>query len=432
MPHFVVIWAKHEPRRVGEIGRVPNRGLLGRSSPREPQDDPRIEFFRQRPVGLEPTGQLASPTLSRRQWRVASKGDTIVVRSTGKQRLLHNGLPGAECAAKPGDVVSVEGVISFLIEERPLGGLGGRVPLHAFGEADQLGMVGEHPGTWELRRVLHEVGASDRHVLVLGASGVGKELAARGVHLASSRAQHALVSRNAATIPASLVEAELFGHAANFPNAGMPARPGLIGSAHGTILFLDEIAELNEAQQANLLRVLDAGEYQRLGEDRIRHSDFRLIAATNRPPSELKHDFVARFAERIEINDFNTRRSDIPLLIEHLLRNVVSSTRCPSQALVEQLTRHHYTTNARELERLLRMALRDAAGDSIHPSSEWTLGLDLPTIKREPGQGEVREALQQHASVHAAALALGLPSRYALYRLMKKWNITTTATDGEH
>lgn len=83
----------------------------------------------------------------------------------------------------------------------------------------------------------------------------------RALHRASRRAAGKWLARNAATIPAGLVEAELFGNAANYPNAGMPARNGLVGAADGGTLFLDEIGELGEAQQANLLRVLDSGEY---------------------------------------------------------------------------------------------------------------------------------------------------------------------------
>src|SRR5262249_47887878 len=122
-----------------------------------------------------------------------------------------------------------------------------------------------------------------------------------------------------------LLDAELFGHAKNYPNQGMPERLGLIGEADGGTLFLDEFAELPQAHQAHLLRVLDAGEYQRLGEGRRRTSFFRLIAATNRDPASLKHDVLARLILRIETPRLDECRDDIPLLARHLLRTMASS-----------------------------------------------------------------------------------------------------------
>src|SRR5690348_15490748 len=127
------------------------------------------------------------------------------------------------------------------------------------------------------------------HVLLTGASGTGKELAARAIHALSKRSGQRLVARNAATLPESLIDAELFGNAKNYPNPGMAERAGLVGQADGSTLFLDEIAELPSSSQAHLLRVLDDGEYHRLGDGLARRSDFRLVAATNRDVSSLKH-----------------------------------------------------------------------------------------------------------------------------------------------
>ena len=162
------------------------------------------------------------------------------------------------------------------------------------------------------------------HVLITGASGVGKELAARAVHALSARADGPWVSRNAATLPDGLADAEFFGNAANYPNPGMPERPGLVGEAAGGTLFLDEIGELSEPLQAKLLRVADAGEYQRLGEATPRHADFVLVGATNRDPSSLKHDLAARFPVRLHVPGLAERREDIPLIAEALLQRAVA------------------------------------------------------------------------------------------------------------
>src|SRR5262249_46286359 len=151
-----------------------------------------------------------------------------------------------------------------------------------FGRADADGFVGESPAAWDLRDRLAFIGPQAGHVLLVGESGVGKELAARALHARSRRSRRPLVSRNAATLPEALIDAELFGHARDYPNAGMPERAGLVGEADGGTLFLDEIGELPEARQAHLLRLLDGGEYQRLGDPRVRRADVRFIAATNR------------------------------------------------------------------------------------------------------------------------------------------------------
>src|SRR4029077_9274313 len=127
-------------------------------------------------------------------------------------------------------------------------------------------------------------------VVIAGQSGSGKELVAQAIHALSGRADRRLVSRSAATLPEALIDAELFGNAKNYPNPGMVERSGLIGEAHGSTLFLDELGELPHAAQAHLLRVLDGGEYQRLGEAQARVSDFRLVVATNRILSSLKPD----------------------------------------------------------------------------------------------------------------------------------------------
>jgi two-component system nitrogen regulation response regulator GlnG/two-component system response regulator HydG len=158
-------------------------------------------------------------------------------------------------------------------------------------------MIGESPAAWDLREQLAAGAVQGAHVLLLGESGAGKELAARALHALSARSAGPFVARNAATIPDSLVDAELFGTAKNYPNSGSPERVGLVGEADGGHLMLDEIGELSDVHQAHLLRLLDrGGEYHRLGESHTRLSDLRLIAATNRYPASLKHDLLARFA----------------------------------------------------------------------------------------------------------------------------------------
>ena len=147
----------------------------------------------------------------------------------------------------------------------------------------------------------------------------------------------------------------------------------MVGQADGSSLFLDELAELPQAAQAHLLRVLDQGEYHRLGEASARRSDFRLIAATNRDPASLKADLFARLILRIGVPDLDARRDDVPLLVRHIIRRaaragdelarrlVADGQRDPEREIaievMRELLARRYPLNVRELESTLWQAL---------------------------------------------------------------------------
>jgi two-component system nitrogen regulation response regulator GlnG/two-component system response regulator HydG len=333
-------------------------------------------------------------------------------------------------------------------------------------------MVGESAAAWKLRRSVEVIARRTGHVLVLGASGTGKELVAAAVHARSARSERSLVARNAATIPEGILDAELFGNAKNFPNPGMAERPGLIGQAHGSTLFLDEFAELPRALQAHLLRVLDEGEYHRLGDALPRRSDFRLIAATNRPESSLKHDVLARLPFRIDMPDLNARRDDIPLLVRHQMRCLAQKDaeiaraffggKHPEEplfpcALIRALLSHTYTTNVRELNNLLWIAivkhmdgsapLHEArsfvfpvrSGTDPHPdgadrSEPSSNRVDTRPVSSWPAPAPSDERIastltaaqlqacldRNNGVIASAARELGLSSRFALHRLIRK------------
>ena len=169
--------------------------------------------------------------------------------------------------------------------------------------------------------------ARREHVLVLGESGTGKELVAQAIHALGPRSGRRLVARSAATVPATLIDAELFGNAPSYPNAGMAERPGLVGEADGSTLFLDEIGELPVELQTHLLRLLDGGDYQRLGDARRRTADLRVVGATNRPTGQLKADLAARFPLRVHAPGLHERRDDVMLVARHVLRELVEERR---------------------------------------------------------------------------------------------------------
>jgi DNA-binding NtrC family response regulator len=308
-----------------------------------------------------------------------------------------------------------------------------------FGGADAHGIVGESPVAWSLRHTVAFCAPRAAHALVQGPSGSGKELVARALHRAGPDASGPFVSRNAATLPEGLVDAELFGNRAGYPNPGMPEREGLVGAAHRGTLFLDELGELPEAVQAHLLRVLDDGEYQRLGDARVRRSAFRLVGATNRADDHLKHDVLARLPLRIEAPGLNERSDDVGLLVRHLLGRLLS--REPdlaarfvdgdgrprvSCALVAALAARSWTTHVRELEAALWRAMAHSRGDTVElppgeptepaPVDAWVgaAPADLPPEV-------IQAALDACNGVQsAAAERLGLASRYQLGRLIKR------------
>ncbi len=460
---FVVAWSAHEPQRVGEISVLPSVAgptfVLGRGAESGPESP--LRFFRQGPGVLVERPALASPGLSRRQLLVRPRENGAHVERVGRCVLEVNGTVCDEADIGPGDVIFLRHELLLLCTRRlaliPRSrALPPSVP-NAFGEVDPMGLLGESPMIWRLRESIAFGAMTPNHVLVTGESGTGKEVVARAVHELGSSGLPArpFVARNAATLPASLVDAELFGNVKNYPNAGMPERAGLIGEADGGTLFLDEIGELPQEQQAHLLRVLDAdGEYQRLGEAKIRRSRFRLIAATNRSLAALKEDFLARFNSRIDVPGLQERREDVPLLARHLLQRAAQAS--PQLAsrflgrsvdgtaflridpdLVAHMLRRPYRTHVRELDALLWKSLaettgdvlalpaalriaRPAAGATTSGATDDNVVVDAP----EPSPAEILAALEKHAwNVPLASRALALSSRFVLNRLMKKHRI---------
>lgn len=477
---LVVALSADEPERTGEVAFPPPGDpgaevVWGRAG--GANDDRRLMLQRHRPGRVIARGEITSPRVSRAQLRVQALGDSaIAVANVGRAPLVHNGRESAVVEARAGDVIEVGKQIVFLCVRRPAWLPGPAVPGDpVFGAPDAHGIVGESSATWDLRRRLAFVGPLDGHVIVLGPSGSGKELVARALHAASARAERAIVARNAATLPEGIVDAELFGNVKNYPHAGMPERPGIVGEADRSTLFLDEIGEVSAAVQAHLLRLLDDGEYHRLGESRARRADVRLIGATNRPEASLKHDLRARLTLRVDVPGLEDRREDIPLVAHHLLRRIAAKEAglrarffaerggllYPrlSPGLVRVLLRRSYPTNVRELEGLLWEALAESPGDRLEvpareiahpfglsaPRGASSGGLETATDDADrvsdvpedrssapgleespngPSPAAIQSCLDAHNGViEDAWRPLGLSSRHALARLLKKHGI---------
>ncbi len=414
-----------------------------------------LRFFRQRPYGAEARPPLGGPGISRKQLRVRGRPGSLAVESVGRCPMLVGGEVTARALLLPGETLLLKGQLLLQCVARPRQMCAARdFPASlagGFGEVDALGFVGESPSMWELRDQLAFAAKAGGHVLLTGESGTGKELAARGIHRLSSRSAGPFVGRNAATIPAGLADAELFGNVRNYPNPGTPERRGLIGESNGGTLFLDEIGELPTDLQSHLLRVLDgAGEYHRLGESAGRRADLRLVGATNRDPAELKHDLVPRLALRVELPPLAERREDIPLLVRYLLDRAVERARDAvarfrrddgefnlDPALVEALLCSPLPGNVRDVDAALWAAMSESRGGSLGVPRSLKRADPEPTPRFAPAESarrappteaEVREVItKRNGNLVRAAADLGLSSRYRLYRLLKELGISLDA-----
>jgi two-component system response regulator HydG len=462
---LVIAWCAPPPSRVGEVMVAPPEGsahVLGRADASEVAES-RVRFFRQRPGVLEPTAPLDGQGLSRRQLVIRANGEALDIERVGRCALRVNGRDVDSARVAVGDVVEVRRELVMLSVRRPprIAQMRhfARETYGEFGVPDRLGILGESPAVWELRDAIAFAAKAGAHSLIVGESGTGKELAARGVHRLSTRAAGPFVARNAATLPAGLIDAELFGNMRNYPNPGMAERAGLVGEADGGMLFLDEIGELPSELQSHLLRVLDSGgEYQRLGDARTRRSDLRFIGATNRDPEALKHDFVARFTSRVEVPSLDSRREDVPLLLNELAlraaeRNPDVAARFVaadasgrryarlSPSFVARALRETLSANVRSLDALLWDALRGSDGDEIRlrlkravvrstpPSSSSGSAPAAKPPRAPPTPEQIRDALAgAKGNITHAARALGISSRFALKRLMQRHKITSEAT----
>jgi two-component system, NtrC family, response regulator AtoC len=256
-------------------------------------------------------------------------------------------------------------------------------------------IVGQNPA---LRGVLDLAAKVARHpssVLITGESGTGKELVARLVHDASARSARAFVAVNCGAIPESLLESELFGHVKGAFTGATADRAGLFEEADGGTLFLDEIAELTAPLQVKLLRVLQEGEIRRVGDNRTRKVDVRLISATARDLDAMvatgtfRSDLYFRInVVRLHTPPLRERPEDIPILARHFIQRHAERLRMTppelSPAALRQLSSYAWPGNVRERENAIERAMVVSDGRSIKPAD---LPASLGSAVRLPGTG---------------------------------------------
>lgn len=226
-------------------------------------------------------------------------------------------------------------------------------------------VVGDAASMKTLAREIHLVAPFDASVLILGETGTGKELIAQAVHTLSPRAAKPFVVLNCAAIPEQLLEAELFGHTRGAFTGAVTSRIGRMEAAHGGTLFLDEIGEMPLALQAKLLRFLENGEIQKVGENESIRVDVRIVAATHQPleqraaDQQFRMDLYHRLAVfPVDVPPLRERREDIPMLVEHLLDQLgrTMPRKTISQQAMDVLLKLSWPGNVRELGHVLQRA----------------------------------------------------------------------------
>jgi Response regulator containing CheY-like receiver, AAA-type ATPase, and DNA-binding domains len=270
-----------------------------------------------------------------------------------------------------------------------------------------VGAVGEIIGqgrAWrQIIRQIEMVAPTDATVLILGETGTGKELIARELHHRSRRKHKPLVRVNCACIPKELYESEFFGHARGAFTSAVKDRIGRFEAAAGGTLFLDEIGEIPLELQSKLLRVLQEKSYERVGEEKTRLADVRIVAATNR---DLKKEVAAgRFREDLyyRLNVFpmrvvalRDRKEDIPLLATHFVDISVKELGCPrprlTQAGIEILQGYDWPGNIRELRNVIERAAIFAQGGALEFDLPVT-GVNLTSFGLEDGDEDEPEYL---------------------------------------
>ena len=281
--------------------------------------------------------------------RVDGRAVTGVARSARRNELLHAIREAEEAGPVP--------AVPVQVAAEPLAAA---VQVRASVAIEE--MVGESAEMRELARMIRLVAPRTATVLIEGETGTGKEVVAKAVHRLSARAGKPFVVLNCAAIPESLLEAELFGHTRGAFTGAVQSRTGRIEAAHGGTLFLDEIGEMPLALQAKMLRFLECGELQRVGDNETMRVDVRVIAATHQPLEQragertFRLDLYHRLAVfPLEVPALRERMEDLPLLVAFFLEAM--GREMPRKSLSEgamtKLGEHAWPGNVRELMHVL-------------------------------------------------------------------------------
>ena len=306
----------------------------------------------------------------------------------------------------------------------------------------------------QLEELLRRVAPSDANVLLLGESGVGKEVLADRIHRLSRRSGAPMVRLNCAALPANMIEGELFGYTKGAFTGAVADFPGMIAEANGGTLFLDEVAEMPPLLQTRFLRVLQEREYKPLGGRQVLKSDFRLIAATNRPIAEalrdgtLRPDFYYRLNTfQIEIPPLRERREDIPALVNGFVARFAEKQGVRPSGLepevLERLCAYSWPGNIRQLQNTMEYAVIVAETAKIGirhlppelqapPEIHQALVSDGSGLRLEQREREtiLQVLLETRGNKKKAAEILGI-QRPTLYAKLRRYGIRNGGKEAE-
>lgn len=310
------------------------------------------------------------------------------------------------------------------------------------------GMIGKTPIMQEIYRRLRLAAQSEVTVLLTGESGTGKELAAKAIHALSRRKHAPFLGVNCGAIPDTLLESELFGHVKGAFTGADRDKVGLFEAANGGTLLLDEIGEVSPQFQLKLLRVLQEKEVRRVGEDRARKIDVRIVAATNRdlakliPAGTFRQDLFYRIhVFEIQLPPLFERREDIPLLVDHFVAEMARTTHKPIRRIakdaLQRMMDYPWPGNVREMRGAIEHAFVVLSGDVLlaehlpievragapltatAPAAVRRRAVESPEVERE----RIETALRRHnGNRSAAARSLGV-SRVTLWKWIRTHGI---------
>jgi DNA-binding NtrC family response regulator len=307
-------------------------------------------------------------------------------------------------------------------------------------QSDRPKLIAESLVMAPVLRLISQVGPSDANVLTTGEHGTGKEVVSHALHTLSPRASKPMVTVNVGGLSEGLFESELFGHVKGAFTDARADRVGRFELADGGTLFLDEIGNIPLSLQAKLLRVIETGEFERVGSSRTRRVDVRILSATN---ADLREQVAAgRFREdlffrlntvEIRLPPLRERENDIRLLALHFLgehsRRYRKALKGFSEAAMDLLFEYRWPGNVREVDHAVERAVLMAQGSHIQPADLGLPGERQPERRLEDLSLEDVECLlvkkvlgRFHGNVTQAAQALGL-SRSALYRRMGRYGL---------
>ncbi len=296
--------------------------------------------------------------------------------------------------------------------------------------SDASGFIGNSAAVREVKELIRQVAPTSANVLILGESGTGKEIVANAIHRSSERAGRPFIKVNCAALPETLLESELFGYERGAFTGAVSRKEGRFFLADGGMLFLDEIGDMPMALQAKILRVLQEGEFERLGGNETLKVDVRIVAASNQDLTEaiaerrFREDLYYRLnVIGIHLVPLRERRGDIPLLVEHFLERFSAKNNQPanvfSRAAVEAMSNYDWPGNIRELENSVERAVVLGRGEML------TLA-DLPASVA--GESREDDELPVEAGSTVISIPVGTPLAEVEHRVILE---TLRSTGGD-